>query len=165
MQPAPLLAALLLCAAVLPAHAHDIVRRPSKGLPVASSVTVPAGSELVFLSGTLADAADPNAPPGSVERFGDTAAQTASVLGKIARELEAVGLTMSDVVKMNVFVVGDPRKGDAMDFEGLMYGYTRFFGTERQANLPARTTVQVAALPIPGALVEIEAVAARHAGH
>jgi enamine deaminase RidA (YjgF/YER057c/UK114 family) len=31
--------------------------------------------------------------------------------------------------------------------------------------LPARTTVQVAGLPVPGALVEIEATAARHAAH
>jgi enamine deaminase RidA (YjgF/YER057c/UK114 family) len=45
-----------------------------------------------------------------------------------------------------------------------MKGYLQFFGTEQQANVPARTTVQVAGLPIPGALVEIEVVAARHRG-
>lgn len=165
MQLRPLVTALLLCCAIAPVDAHDIVRRANAGFPISSSVTVPGGAELVFLSGMLADAADPKAPAGSVERLGDTAAQTNSVLGKIARELEAIGLTMADVVKMNVFLVGDPRKGGAMDFEGLMYGYTRFFGTATQQRLPARTTVQVAALPIPGALVEIEVVAARHAGH
>jgi enamine deaminase RidA (YjgF/YER057c/UK114 family) len=42
-----------------------------------------------------------------------------------------------------------------------MKGYLQFFGTEKQPNVPARTTVQVAGLPMPGALVEIEVVAAR----
>jgi len=35
---------------------------------------------------------------------------------------------MADVVKMNVFLVGDSRKGGAMDFEGLMKAYNRHFG-------------------------------------
>jgi enamine deaminase RidA (YjgF/YER057c/UK114 family) len=158
-------ALLLVTTTPLVVHAHDIVRRASSGFPIASSVTVPAGSEIVFLSGMLPDAADTRAPAGSVERFGDTAAQTKSVLGKIQKELEALGLGMQDVVKMNVFLVGDPRRDNTMDFEGLMKGYLQFFGSDTQANVPARTTVQVAGLPIPGALVEIEVVAARHAGH
>ena len=83
------------------------------------------------------------------------------MLAKIAAELAASGLTPADVVKMNVFLVGDPRKGGAMDFEGLMKAYTRHFGAASGGKLPARTTVQVAALPITGALVEIEVVAAR----
>jgi enamine deaminase RidA (YjgF/YER057c/UK114 family) len=65
---------------------------------------------------------------------------------------------------MNVFLVGDPARGGAMDFEGLMKAYARHFGTPAQPNLPARTTVQVVALPMPGALVEIEVVAARKSG-
>ena len=48
-----------------------------------------------------------------------------------------------------------------MDFEGLMKAYLRYVGTPSQGKLPARTTVQVAALPLPGALVEIEVIAAR----
>jgi len=165
MHSIKLAAVLLLVATSTPAAAHDIVRRANSGFPIASSVTVPAGAELVYLSGMLADAADTSAPAGSIERLGDTAAQTKSVLGKIARELDAVGLTMSDVVKMNVFLVGDPRKGGGMDFEGLMHGYLQHFGTASQENVPARTTVQVAGLPIPGALVEIEVIAARAAPH
>ena len=165
MHSIKLTAVLLLVATATPAAAHDIVRRANSGFPIANSVTVPAGAELVYMSGMLADAADTSAPAGSIERFGDTAAQTNSVLGKIARELDAVGLTMADVVKMNVFLVGDPRKGGGMDFEGLMHGYLQHFGTASQKNVPARTTVQVAGLPIPGALVEIEVIAARAAPH
>jgi enamine deaminase RidA (YjgF/YER057c/UK114 family) len=48
-----------------------------------------------------------------------------------------------------------------MDFAGLMKAWGRYFGEPSQGKLPTRTTVQVAALPIPGALVEIEAIAAR----
>jgi enamine deaminase RidA (YjgF/YER057c/UK114 family) len=155
------LAALLACVAAVPVHAQEIVRRQTSEFPIASSVRVPPGTELVFLSGTLADVAKPDAPAGSVERLGDTESQAASVLGKLGQELAASGLTFADVVKMNVFLVGDPAKGGRMDFEGLMKAYTRYVGAPTQGKLPARTTVQVAALPMPGALVEIEVIAAR----
>ena len=161
MKPMNCLVVAWLATTALPLAAADIVRRQAGDFPIASSVSVPAGSELVFLSGTLADVAKPDAPAGSVERLGDTETQATSVLAKIAAELAASGLTPADVVKMNVFLVGDPRKGGAMDFEGLMKAYTRHFGAASGGKLPARTTVQVAALPIPGALVEIEVVAAR----
>jgi len=155
---------VLLASMLVPAaHAGEVVRRQAGNFPISSSVQVPAGSELVFLSGTLADVADPTAPAGSVERLGDTETQATSVLARLASELRVVGLGMADVVKMNVFLVGDPRKGGAMDFDGLMKAYGRHFGTDAQKNLPARTTVQVAALPLPGALVEIEVIAARAA--
>jgi enamine deaminase RidA (YjgF/YER057c/UK114 family) len=152
---------MLLMLAATSSLAADIVRRPNPGFPIASSVTVPPGTELLFVSGMLADVADSNAPEGSIERFGDTATQASSVLAKLAKQLEAAGMSMADVVKMNVFLVGDPRKGGGMDFQGLMLAYSQHFGTEAQKNLPARTTVQVAGLPLPGALVEIEVVAAR----
>jgi enamine deaminase RidA (YjgF/YER057c/UK114 family) len=138
-----------------------IVRRPSGDFPIASSVLVPGGTTLVFLSGTLADVVKPDAPPGSIERMGDTETQAASVLAKLAKELAASGLTLADVVKMNVFMVGDPAKGGVMDFAGLMKAYSRVYGAASDGKLPARTTVQVVALPVAGALVEIEAVAAR----
>ena len=162
-RPAAALAALLLCQS---AQAHEIIRHASPNFPIASSVVVPAGTELVFLSGMLADVADAKAPAGSIERLGDTATQARSVLGKVDKELKGLGLTMADVVKMNVYVVGDPRKGGTMDFEGLMQAYLGVYGLRAQENrLPARTTVQVAGLPVPGALVEIEVVAAKHTGH
>ncbi|MGB7904007.1 MAG: RidA family protein [Steroidobacteraceae bacterium] len=141
--------------------ADAIVRRPLADFPIASSVAVPGTARIVFVSGTLADVVKPDAPAGSSERLGDTETQSASVLAKIEKELAASGLTMADVVKMNVFMVGDPAKGGGMDFGGLMKAYSRYFGEASNGNLPARTTVQVAALPLPGALVEIEVVAAR----
>jgi enamine deaminase RidA (YjgF/YER057c/UK114 family) len=158
--------ALLAIGVASAASAHDIIRHANPNFPIASSVVVPEGSDLVFVSGTLADVADEKAPAGSVERLGDTATQAKSVLAKIQKELEAAGLGMTDVVKMNVYLVGDSRKGGGMDFEGLMQAYMSVYGLRAQEKkLPARTTVQVAALPVPGALVEIEVVAARHAAH
>jgi enamine deaminase RidA (YjgF/YER057c/UK114 family) len=68
---------------------------------------------------------------------------------------------MGDVVKMQVFLVGDPAKGGKMDFAGFMDGYTQYFGTEAQPNLPSRSVMQVAALAAPGFLVEIEVTAVR----
>ena len=151
----------LLATLGLPASAADIVRRQAGDFPISSSVRVPPGAELLFLSGTLADVVKADAPPGSVERLGDTETQAASVLGKLERELAASGYTFADVVKMNVFLVGDPARDGRMDFEGLMKAYARYVGSASQGKLPARTTVQVVALPIPGALVEIEVIAAR----
>ncbi len=163
----PALFAASLCAvATVPVCAHDIIRHANPNVPYAASVEVPSGSDLLFVSGMLADAADPAAPAGSVERFGDTTTQAKSILGKIAKELEAAGFTMADVVKMNVFVVGDPRKGGTVDIEGLMMANLQFFGLRvQEKRVPARTTMQVAGLAVPGALVQIEVVAARHAAH
>ena len=160
-----LLASSLTCALLaLPfaaSAADSIVRRSLPDFPIASSVAVPGAARIVFVSGTVAEVAQARAPAWFTDRRADTETQAASVLAKIEKELAASGLTMADVVKMNVFMVGDPAKGGGMDFGGLMKAYSRHFGAASQGNLPARTTVQVVALPAPGALVEIEVVAAR----
>jgi len=67
---------------------------------------------------------------------------------------------MPDVVKMTVFLVGDPAKNGKADTKGFMEAYTQYFGGS-QPNLPARAVVQVAGLSNPGWLVEIEVVAAK----
>ena len=143
--------------------AEPIVRTPLSGsnFPIAAAVTVPAGNDLVFVSGATASIADSSAPAGSIAAYGNTETQTVSVLKSLSVTLERVGLKLSDVVQLRVFLVGDPDKGGKMDFAGLQAGYTQFYGTSAQPNLPARTTVQVASLAGPGLLVEIDAVAAR----
>ncbi len=128
--------------------------------PIAASVEVPAGSRIVYISGTVPDAVNPAAAEGSVERFGDTEAQTKSVLGKIEAGLKPHGLGLGDVVMMRVFLVAPPGQ-NAMDFAGMMRGYRTFFGTGQQPNKPARSTMQVAGLVDPGWLVEIEVTAAK----
>jgi enamine deaminase RidA (YjgF/YER057c/UK114 family) len=68
---------------------------------------------------------------------------------------------MGDIVKMTVFMVADPAKDGKLNFAGMMAGYTKFFGTKDQPNKPARSAVQVAALVVPGPLLEIEVIAAK----
>ncbi|NGY06721.1 RidA family protein [Solimonas terrae] len=139
----------------------DIVRYGAGDFPIAKAVEVPAGKNLVFLSGALAPVVNDKAPKDSQEAYGDTQAQTMGALRVIEANLKSMGLTMGDVVKMTVFMAGDPKKGGKLDFEGLMAAYTQFFGTADQPNLPARSAVQVAALVRPQYLVEIEVIAAR----
>jgi len=68
-------------------------------------------------------------------------------------------MEMKDVVKMQIFLVGDPAKDGRIDFAGFMDGYRRHFGGMDQPNLPARSTVKVAGLVNPDWLVEIEVTA------
>lgn len=143
------------------ANAQEIKRTDVPNFPIASSVLVPGGSDLIFLSGTVPPVVNKDAPKGSTEVFGNTETQAFNVLTRIKETLAAQGLTMGDVVLMHVYLVGDPAKGNMMDFSGMMAAYTKFFGTAEQPNKPARSTVQIAALASPGMLVEIEVVAAK----
>jgi enamine deaminase RidA (YjgF/YER057c/UK114 family) len=144
------------------AGAQGIVRHkiPNSDFPIAQAVTLPAGTTIHFISGQVPPAVDKAADPNSLAAFGDTRTQTIGVLTKIQDVLKGMGLAMGDVVKMQVFLVGDPGKNGKADVAGFMEGYTRFFGGP-QPNLPARAVVQVAALSNPGWLVEIEVVAAK----
>jgi enamine deaminase RidA (YjgF/YER057c/UK114 family) len=154
----------LTLAALLPAaaSAQSIVRHklPGSDFPIAQAVTLPAGTTIHFISGQVPPAVNKSADPNSLAAFGDTRTQTTGVLTKIQDILKGMGLTMGDVVKMQVFLVGDPAKNGKADVAGFMEGYTQFFGGP-QPNLPARAVVQVAGLSNPGWLVEIEVVAAK----
>ena len=97
--------------------------------------------------------------PARSQRYGDTAAQTRSILTKIQAQLGRHGLGLGDVVMMRVFLVAPPGQ-PRMDFAGMMSAYREFFGTAAQPNRPARSTMQVAGLVDPGWLVEIEVTAA-----
>lgn len=135
------------------------VRVAAAEAAIATSVMLPPGSRIVYVSGTVPDAVNPQAPQGSVERFGDTETQTRSVLGKLERALGEQGMDLSDVVMMRVFLVAPPGARQ-MDFAGMMRAYRERFGTAAQPNRPARSTMQVAGLVDPGWLVEIEVTAA-----
>ena len=97
----------------------------------------------VFASGQLALAADGSGPiPG-------TAAEEARLaLINLKAVLEAAGSCLENVVKTTVFIT------DMGEFGAINEAYAEFF----KVNPPARSCVQVAALP-KGLHVEIEAVA------
>jgi len=145
------------------ARADEVVRTPLLGtdFPISAAVTIPSGYDTVFVSGALPPVTNKDAPKGTVAAFGDTEAQTVGALTSIKATLARLGLGLGDVVKMTVYMVADPGKDNKLDFAGLMAGYTQFFGTADQPNKPARSAVQVAALVAPGALVEIEVIAAK----
>ena len=87
--------------------------------------------------------------------------QAESVFQRMQASLENLGLGFGDVVKMAVFLVGDPELGGRMDFAGFMRSYSKYFGTEEQPNKPARSAIQIAALARPNVFIEVEVVLAR----
>ena len=87
--------------------------------------------------------------PASGQMVGhDAAAQTERVLENVKIILQDQKLDFGHVVKTTVFLT------DLADFAAMNEVYARYFA----ADFPARSTVQVAALP-RGAKVEIEVVA------
>ena len=147
---------LALAAAAMAGAAHAQEIKHAYASPtafLASSVSVPAGAETVYLSGVVP-------PPEALK--GDTAAQAKAVLDRIEAQLKTLNMTLGDVVMMRVYLLGDVTKGGAMDFAGWNEAYKARFGTPAQPNRPARSTVQVAGLALPGALLEVEVQAAKN---
>ena len=106
------------------------------------SVAIKAG-DLIFTSGQLGlDPLNGNLVPGGIE------AETRQALNNLRHVLEDSGAGMQMVIKTTVFLK------DMADFPRMNAVYAEFFPEEP----PARSTVQVAALP-KGGSVEIEAVA------
>ena len=99
--------------------------------------------DFVFTAGQLAfDPATGKLVEGGIEE------QTRQVLRNITAVLEAAGSSLDEVVKTTVFLK------DMGDFKAMNEVYASFFANQP----PARSTVEVANL-IPGALVEIDAIA------
>jgi 2-iminobutanoate/2-iminopropanoate deaminase len=99
---------------------------------------------LLFCSGQI-----PLDPKSGQIVSGDIAAQTRRVLDNIAAVLRAERLNFDNVVKTTIFLT------DLGDFQTVNEIYSSYF----KQGPPARSTVQVSALP-KGANVEIEVIAA-----
>jgi enamine deaminase RidA (YjgF/YER057c/UK114 family) len=140
----------------------EVVRHPipNSTFPIAQSVEVSGNARTIYVSGQVPPVVNKDTDPNSPQAYGDIKTQTVGVLNRIKGILEGLGLTMGDVVKMQVFLVHSATA--PMDFKAFMEGYTQFFGGS-QPNLPARSVVGVAALANPGFLVEIEVVAVKDA--
>jgi enamine deaminase RidA (YjgF/YER057c/UK114 family) len=163
MKSSTIAAGLLLAIGATGVRAQEVVRHkiPNSDFPIAQAVEVPAGKTTVYVSGAVPPVIDEAAPKNTVAAYGDTRAQSSAVLKAIEATLKRLNLTMADVVKMQVFLVGDPAKEGKMDFAGFMAAYREHFGTAAQPNLPSRSVFQVAGLANPGYLVEIEVTAVR----
>lgn len=122
-----------------------IVVRPSNAAaPVGPYSHAVRTGNLLFCSGQI-----PLDPATGSLVAGDIRAQTERVLQNVGLLLQSEGLDFGRVVKATVFMV------DLAEFAPMNEVYARFFTSDP----PARSTVQVAALP-KGARVEIEVVAA-----
>lgn len=123
--------------------ARDVVTTDEISPPVGPFSPAVRAGESLYLSGQVAQ--DPVS--GRLIQ-GDAAQQTEQILRNVEAVLRAAGKTLSDVVRVGVFLT------DMRDFQAMNAVYDRIF----QAPYPARTTVAVAALPL-GAAVEIDVIA------
>ena len=103
---------------------------------------------LLFVSGQL-----PLDRDGALVGAGDMSAQTRQVFENLRIILESEGATFADVVKMGTYVTS------LDDLAAVRAVRREYLGSEP----PASTLVQVRALVLPDALIEIDVVAALHA--
>jgi enamine deaminase RidA (YjgF/YER057c/UK114 family) len=147
-----------------------------------SSGTGPAALNAAAPAGTPEAYIDPAQFPDArlTDGVSITEAQGMNVLARVQANLANVGLTLRDVLTLRVYMDNAPGT-DKMDFAGFNRAYRQFFanvnlqtketipqrrGTGEPAPpvvvnpvRPSRTAIEVASLPGPGWLVEIEAVA------
>lgn len=117
------------------------IRLPNGSIaPLSAAYT---GAGLLFTSGQLAF--DENGQLCT----GDVGQQTLLCLENIRQLLAEENLSLRNVIKVTVWLT------DQADFAGFNAAYSDFFGDHR----PARSTVR-SDLMLPGAKVEIEAIAA-----
>ena len=120
-----------------------VVRSEAAPAPVASYSQAVKAGKFLFCSGQI-----PIDPRTGSLVVGGIEEQTRRVLDNLGAVLEASGAHFRDVLKCTVFLV------DLQEFETMNGVYATYFDDAA----PARSTVQVAALP-RGARVEIEAIA------
>ena len=131
----PLLSAALLCVTPALAQAREALGQPSPTLSPAIRV-----GNMVYGAGQL-----PSRDADSTIQ-----GQTKSTLENVKRVFEMAGTTMANAVKCTVFLI------DGADFQGMNQAYREFWPSAP----PARTTVIVKGLVVPGAKLEIECNAA-----
>ncbi|MBS7815792.1 RidA family protein [Wohlfahrtiimonas chitiniclastica] len=160
------LKSLLLCVpfalslAAADTKAEAVITHKMDNFPIAESVEINAGKDIIFLSGKVPTKKAADLPNAELASYGNTEEQTINVLEQIQAHLAQLGLSMEDVVKMQVFLVGGEETDGTMDFKGFMDGYTKFFDG-KSSKLPARSAFQVAKLANPAWRVEIEVTAVR----
>ncbi|HEY7659598.1 MAG TPA: RidA family protein [Actinomycetota bacterium] len=86
---------------------------------------------------------------GDLVGIGDMRAQTEQVFENLRAILEANGASFADVVKITTYVT------TLEDLGGMREVRARYLGDD----LPASTAVQIVALVLPDALIEVDAVA------
>ena len=112
--------------------------------PISHYADAVLAGETLYISGIV-----PVDEHGAVVGGGDVVAQAEQVFASMGRVLAAAGGSPGDVAKVTVYLL------DIDDRPRINPVRRRFFGDAR----PASTLVEVSRLAVPGALLEIEAVA------
>ena len=100
--------------------------------------------DLLFISGLVGVDAQ-----GKLVGEGDAARQTRQIFENMRKVLDAAGAGFGDVLKVTVFLKNIEDRARINPVRQEVFGDAR----------PASTLVEITALAVPGALVEIEAVA------
>jgi enamine deaminase RidA (YjgF/YER057c/UK114 family) len=101
-------------------------------------------NDTIYVAGQLATDSE-----GNLVAPNDIRGQARAAFENIGRVLEAAGASLKDVVRMTVFIT------DMRYREGYHEARQQFYPSDP----PASTLVQIVALAVPGALIEIEATA------
>lgn len=117
---------------------------PGIAAPLSHYADAVRAGDLLFVSGIV-----PVDEGGAVVGGDDVVAQTRQVFAVLRRVLDAAGATPADVVKVTVYLL------DVDDRPRINPVRQEFFGAAR----PASTLVEVSRLAVPGARLEIEAIA------
>ena len=120
------------------------LRVPGLPEPISHYADAVLADGILYVSGIV-----PVSEDGVVVGVGDVVAQARRVFELLARVLGAAGAAPGDVAKVTVFLV------DVDDRPRINPVRQEFFGPSR----PASTLVEVSRLAVPGALLEVEAVA------
>jgi 2-iminobutanoate/2-iminopropanoate deaminase len=112
--------------------------------PISHYTDAVRAGDLLFVSGVV-----PVDEEGRLVGGDDVAAQARQVFTNMGRVLEAAGAAFADVVKVTVFLTDVDDRPLINPVRQEVFGDTR----------PASTLVEVPRLAIPGARIEVEAVA------
>ena len=123
---------------------REEIRVPELAEPISHYTDAVRAGELLFVSGFV-----PVDGEGRLVGGDDVVAQARQVLANLGAVLSAAGATFADVVKVTVYLT------DIADRVRINPVRQEVFGDAR----PASTLVEVSALAVPGAKLEIEAVA------
>jgi reactive intermediate/imine deaminase len=123
---------------------REELRVPGQAEPISHYTDAVRAGDLLFVSGCV-----PVDGEGRLVGGADVVAQARQVFANVGAVLAAGGASFADVVKVTVFLLDVDDRAAVNEVRQEVFGETR----------PASTLVEVSRLAIPGARIEVEAVA------
>jgi len=123
---------------------REEIRVPGQPEPISHYTDAVRAGDLLFISGCV-----PVDAEGRLVGGDDVVAQAQQVFANVGACLLAAGATFADVVKVTVYLTNVADRARINPVRQEVFGAAR----------PASTLVEVSALAVPGAKLEVEAVA------